>query len=74
MITPRQEQALLKIPRILRHIVKGALTLPDTRPEMAIRAKCLVCKNGNVNDICQCADELCPLRFNRPYSKEKNNE
>jgi len=73
MLSNRQQRALEALPREVRSDVATTLEKP-TRHRIAIRAYCLMCKQGSKAEIMACADEVCPLRHVRPYITQQSTQ
>lgn len=65
MLTERQKKAIQELPAEHRGAVAASF-LSRQKPARAIRAYCLMCKQGSKAEIKSCDDELCPLLHVRP--------
>lgn len=73
MLSNRQQRVLEALPQDARPSVAATFEKP-TPHRIAIRAYCLMCKQGSKAEIKDCADEVCPLRLVRPYIPQQSTQ
>lgn len=73
MLNERQQKALEGIPQALRKEVAFTFNNRPRAPQ-AIRAYCLMCKEGSKAEIIRCEDDICPLRHVRPFISESSDK